>query len=149
MVQPANNRPITTISGRFYAGMTKAQAQKNGTYQKTVGMDFRDIDTNKDGRLSDKEICDARDKEVARARDRKRMSDGGLIMSTAGSYIFGTGFGAGVGLATAGVGAGLTLASFVGDKADGVNCLMSDEKLDKEIAKTAVYRNEHHLDTKM
>ena len=152
MTGPKVSKPITTISGKYYAGMTKAEAQRKDSYKKFVGMDFRDIDKNNDGVLSDAEICDARDKEVKRARTRKAVEDVSFGVMAGAGVIAATGVGT---LLSAGVGAaGLACnaVALIGDHVDGVKNYDSNGQegnLDAEIVKTAMYRKEHGLDIKM
>ena len=48
--------------GKFYAGMTAEEAKKKGLYEKSFWkLDFQEIDTNKDGKISDKEILKYRE----------------------------------------------------------------------------------------
>lgn len=54
-------KPLSDSSGKFYVGMTKKEAEKKGIFSWKIGTDFRDIDTNKDGVLSEKEILKHRD----------------------------------------------------------------------------------------
>lgn len=84
---------ITTVSGKFYAGMTRAEAEEQGVAEKNwfqrvtqKGLIFRvnrpqymtfdDIDTNHDGVLQDTEICYQRDNE---ADEKKFKKYGSLI----------------------------------------------------------------------
>ena len=51
--------------GRFYTGMTADEAKKQGLYNKSfLKVDFQDFDTDKDGKISDKEMLKYRDREA-------------------------------------------------------------------------------------
>ena len=51
--------------GKFYSGMTAEEAKKKGLYEKSFWkFDFQEIDANKDGKISDKEMLEFRDKEA-------------------------------------------------------------------------------------
>ena len=53
-----NEKPLTSLDGKFYVGMTRSEA----TSKKAQSI-FDKIDTDKNGKLDDKEICNYRDKE--------------------------------------------------------------------------------------
>ena len=121
MTTPKANAPLKTFCGDYYVGMTKAQAEKNGTYKKTIGLDFKDIDgcdgSKPDNVLSYNEIKEARFKES------RRTTVTGFAQAAVGATIFGVSamvecasFGTATPIATAGVyaGASLCTAGFAG-----------------------------------
>ena len=55
---------ITTANGKFYAGMTYADAEKKKLAKRVLLTDFTDIDLNKNGKLSIDEIIKRRKKEI-------------------------------------------------------------------------------------
>lgn len=55
---------ITTASGKFYSGMTAEVAKQQDLYKSKFSRDFNNIDKNKDGVLSDKEILMERKSEA-------------------------------------------------------------------------------------
>lgn len=61
------NKNYTTISGDYYKGMTSEEAKQKGIYKKIIGIDFCDIDKNKDGVLSSDEIYKVRNNEIFRS----------------------------------------------------------------------------------
>lgn len=52
-------KPFVTPNGDYHAGMTENEAKEKGLYKKAVGLDFRDIDKDKDKTLSVYEIKEA------------------------------------------------------------------------------------------
>lgn len=57
---------IKSSNGSYHVGMTKAQAQKAQSYQAKMGIDFKDLDKDGDGVLSQKEILKGRVKAAER-----------------------------------------------------------------------------------
>lgn len=143
--------PITTISGKYYAGMKKTEAQRHDCYKKKLGMDFKDIDKNKDGILSPAEICDARDNEVQRINKARATFGIGATMAAAGTAACFTGVGAGFGALLSAAGGLTTMAGTAQAEADGNSSLViaSQDKVDAETAKTEQYRAKHGLNVKM
>ena len=86
---------ITTVSGKFYEGMTRAEAQKKGLAEKTFWQKmelisfhkksiFDDIDLNKNGVLEKNEILAERDVEAKRKKDKRKslmLGGAGLCMT--------------------------------------------------------------------
>jgi len=70
---------------KFYAGMTAEEAKKKGLYEKSFWkLDFQEIDTNKDGKISDKEILKYRE-SVAHANMAYGTMTSLLTFGVAGS----------------------------------------------------------------
>lgn len=59
-------KPLTTDSGKFYAGMSLDEAKKKKLDKSIFTRDFSDIDKDKDGYLSDVEILQERKLEADR-----------------------------------------------------------------------------------
>ncbi|MCM1009417.1 MAG: hypothetical protein NC390_00880 [Fusobacterium sp.] len=151
MTDPKVSHPITTISGKYYAGMKKPEAERHDCYSKKIGIDFKDIDKNKDGILSPAEICDARDQEVKRINTARAAFGTGATMAGAGLTVCATGIGAGFGALLSAAGGLTTMAGTAQAEADGNSkFVISDKtKLDTEIEKTELYRSENGLNLKM
>ena len=130
-----NEKPLTTVSGKFHVGMTAQEAKKKDLYKSVFSRDFTDIDKNADGKLSAEEICDERDHECAITKERATGSDifGGMVV--------------GAGVATSEFGVGI-LAGVVGAGIVGA-AESARADAEKEQAKTQEYRIKHGLDTKM
>ena len=102
-----NNEPITSVTtsnGTYTVGMTRTEAEQNGSYKAKIGIDFKDLDTNRDGVLDEREIL------VGAKNQAKRNMGGdiiGAVCSAAAtvSATVGSVFSAGatVGIAAAGV----------------------------------------------
>lgn len=84
MTTQVQTKPIETINCDnrvFYAGMTKAEAEKKEIYSCFMGLDFKDLDTNQDGVLQEGEI---RDKKISRKKVNNAYKIGGAIAVAAG-----------------------------------------------------------------
>ena len=67
MVKPAGfSQDVTSKNGTYYVGMTKNQAQKSKIYQAKIGIDFKDLDKDGNGKLSQEEILQGRVKAAKR-----------------------------------------------------------------------------------
>lgn len=138
MTDKVLSKPITTVSKKFYAGMTADEAKKKNLYKSsTSSINFTDIDKNRNGILEDVEICEERDNECSRKRASGflQIGGGGLVATVSAIADLPT-----AGMTTAGVifGSGMTLAGFCAIKAAG-----EEEKV------TNQYRKEHGLDVNM
>jgi hypothetical protein len=126
--------PLTTVSGKFYVGMTRKEAQAKDLYKSTFSRDFTDIDKDGNGVLDEREICDERDLECSR-----KKVDGAI--ATIGTTLAGI-----FTIASVPVTAGTTLPIIF--TAVGCNTAiaagMVDTQKEKEI--TDNYRKEHNLD---
>ena len=60
----SNLKFITTGNGKFYAGMTYAEAEEQGLAKRVLRTDFTDIDLDKNNKLSINEIIKKREKEI-------------------------------------------------------------------------------------
>lgn len=63
---------VTTSNGTYKVGMTRKQAEASGSYKKFTGLDFKDLDTDNDGVLSQKEILEGRYNSAVRKQNQKR-----------------------------------------------------------------------------
>ena len=72
------NKNYSTPNGDYYLGMTRKEAEDKGIYKKTVGIDFYDIDTNKN------DVLDIREIDVAWEKQCTRNMLGGLTESLSG-----------------------------------------------------------------
>lgn len=121
---------IYNISGEYYAGMTKKEAETNGIYKKMFGLDFKDIDQDKNDILSPHEILNAREKEYS----RKNFSSGACQMI--GFALMGVG--SSMEIPTAGVSTSIFLA---GAAICGYGTYES-QKLEKEAKITEQYKKQ-------
>jgi hypothetical protein len=71
-------KKLATVSGEFYVGMTKKDVKSPNSMSS-----FNKIDKNGDGKLSDKEICDARDLECYNKKTTGALFIGGGICTAA------------------------------------------------------------------
>ena len=129
---------ITTVSERFYSGMTKDEAQtqdfKSMSLKQRIrsifltNHNFEDIDLNKDGILQGAEICAERDAEVAgrRSMKNKALAIGVLGLAAAATVTMPW---VGIALAVSGI------ASFTYG--------LIDKKSGQETQKTELYRQEY------
>ena len=62
------NKPKVTPNGTYYSGMTEDEAKTKKVYNKNFGLDFQDIDTDKDKVLSVFEIKEACKKQAKRTK---------------------------------------------------------------------------------
>ena len=59
-------KPLSVFGGKYYVGMTKEEAKKKDLYSHWYAdQDFKSMDKNKDGVLSEKEVLAAREKEAS------------------------------------------------------------------------------------
>lgn len=92
MSTQVQTKPIETIKSDnryFYAGMTKAEAEKKDIYSCFMGLDFKDLDTNKDGVLQEGEI---RDKKMSRGKVNNVFKYGGAAATLVGAALMFTPF---------------------------------------------------------
>ena len=69
MSQPIQtNKPKVTPNGTYYSGMTEDEAKTKKVYNKIFGLDFQDIDIDKDKTLSVFEIEEACKKQAKRTK---------------------------------------------------------------------------------
>lgn len=61
---------VESKNGTYTVGMTCAQAQKNDSYKAKVGIDFRDLDKDENGVLSQEEILQGRVESAWRNRNQ-------------------------------------------------------------------------------
>lgn len=66
MTNPQVPNSVSTSNGTYYLGMTKAQAEKQEIYSCFMGIDFKDLDTDKNGTLDQKEILQGMKKQAGR-----------------------------------------------------------------------------------
>jgi len=107
---------VTTSNGNYTVGMTREQAEKKKLYKCFTGLDFKDLDKNKDGVLSQKEILEGRVESVVRKQNQKIY--GGYAISTL-SFLalpFTGGVSAAIGLFATGI-AGCGYSLYQQDKA--------------------------------
>ena len=105
-----NNEPITSVTtsnGTYTVGMTRTEAEQNGSYKAKIGIDFKDLDTNGDGVLDKREIL------VGAKNQAKRDMNTYGAMAACGAVITGISaggsvFSAGTTLALTGVSAAAT-----------------------------------------
>ncbi len=67
--QQTYNTNVESKNGTYTVGMTRKQAEKNGSYKAKIGIDFNDLDKDKNGILSQKEILEGRVKSAKRGRN--------------------------------------------------------------------------------
>lgn len=137
MAGEVSSKPITTVSEKFYSGMTADEAKKKDLYKSTFSRDFTDIDKNGNGVLEDSEICEERDLECSRKRTLGflQMGGGGLISTISAIAELPS-----AGITTAGLawGGSMTLSGYCFTRAAG-----------EEEEATNKYRKEHGLDVNM
>jgi hypothetical protein len=135
MVRTAKT-PLTTVSGKFYVGMTQKMARDKDLYKSKFSRDFTDIDKDGNGILDEREICNERDLECSRGKVGGEIS---MMANTAA-----VGFSLMTAPLTAGGSLFLTGLGTVG------NCAMAKQIKDMESEQniTDKYRQEHHLDKK-
>lgn len=137
------NKPncIHTCDDKFHTGMTADQAKKAGTFDSKAwyesGYGFEDIDKNKDGVLSDKEICDQRDKEVKKEK----------VFGYAGGAIGAVSSVAGVatGVATFGAGTPVGAGFLVNGTLMITNAALGLNEAANNQDKTDEYRRKHNI----
>ena len=107
MTNPQVPNSVSTSNGTYYVGMTKAQAEKQKIYSCFIGVDFKDLDTDKNGTLDQKEILQGIKKQAGRDKWQSGISStllcgAGLLLYPLGIFSAGTSVVAGTALATAG-----------------------------------------------
>lgn len=89
MKDPINSRgyhtTVSTSNGNYYVGMTRSKAEQNDSYSAKIGIDFKDLDTNNDEVLSQKEILEGR--VSAAKRDGAAYIASGLTTTIAGGIV--------------------------------------------------------------
>lgn len=126
---------LTTVSGKFYVGMTRQDAQSKNLYNSTFSRAFTDIDKDGNGVLSEREICDERDLECSRGKIRGAIS-AVAGFTTALVAAAGAPLSAGLSLGEAGI-----AVAYAGLAMKNVKDAMSETEI------TDKYRQEHHLYT--
>ena len=107
------NTSLESKNGTYTVGMTRAQAEKNDSYKAMFGIDYKDLDKDQNGILSQEEILQGR--VEAAKRDRNEHYAAAALVGTAGAIgaiaetAFTGGLGLGAGIATAGTGFGIGL----------------------------------------
>lgn len=87
MQAKGKQQKISTSDGKYYAGMTKADAEKKGNYSIWhKNQDFKSIDKDNNGVLSDREILAARAKE---SFDKRAVADVRFVTTLGISAILG------------------------------------------------------------
>jgi hypothetical protein len=121
---------LTTVSGECYVGMTRKEAAQKG-----VSNIFKDIDTDKNGTLSESEICDERDRECSGQSLKGKLFTAASLATSAVTVALSG--------ATLGLSAMLGYGAAVSTAAVGVNYSIN-AKQEQEL--TDNYRKEHHID---
>lgn len=135
--QVNQTKPLTTVSGKFYVGMTAQDAKKNDLYKSSFSRDFRDIDKNGNNVLEDWEICAERDSECSvNNTARSAALIGGIGVCVAA--VLASPFTGGTSLLA--LPAGITAIGFGGY---GVVSTSKENEVTKE------YRKQHNLDKTM
>lgn len=114
MTKPVFNS-VTTSNGSYFVGMTKKEAEQKKIYSCFAGIDFKDLDKNNDGILSQKEILEGVKKQSGREKWSNRLwGIFGAGVATAGAIAELPSVGAATGIIVAGG----TLATVAGVKYD-------------------------------
>ena len=134
MTKPVFNS-VTTSNGSYFVGMTKKEAEQKKIYSCFAGIDFKDLDKNNDGILSQKEILEGVKKQSGREKWYNRAIGvlGGAVCGIATLAEIPS-----VGLATGIVAAGGTITCVAGYKYDAA---CEREKEAEEVLKK--YNKEH------
>lgn len=107
------NTSLESKNGTYTVGMTRAQAEKNDSYKAMFGIDYKDLDKDQNGILSQEEILQGR--VEAAKRDRNELYATAAVVGTAGTVagiietVASFGFGAIAGGVT--MGAGLSVGA--------------------------------------
>ena len=100
------NTSLKSKNGTYTVGMTRAQAQKDGSYKAMFGIDYNDLDKDKNGILSQEEILQGRVESAKRDRNMHyavaAMVGTAGVIGCAAETVSTFGLGLGAGIATAG-----------------------------------------------
>ena len=86
MTNPQVPNSVSTSNGTYYVGMTKAQAEKQKIYSCFIGVDFKDLDTDKNGTLDQKEILQGIKKQAG--RDKWQSGISSTLLCGAGLLLY-------------------------------------------------------------
>ncbi len=137
---------VKTSNGTYTVGMTRKQAEQTNSYKNFMGMDFKDIDKDGNGVLSQEEILEARVKAAKRdvAID---AGIGGLVAAQGAAVATASAFGVPLTAGTSTVGVYEGLAVF-GTGVTMMGVALNDDKLKQAEAELAEYQQTKKLDTK-